>query len=244
MEAVILASGLGIRLREATGGIPKCFYEVLGYPLMAYPIISLKKIGIKRLVLIVPEGFEDMAKKIVDRFEMSGTIVENREIYKGNAHSLLLSEAHLQGERFIVSCCDSLYPPSAPGTLIESKLKGDVLVGVSKIDQYIEKREASKVRVSENKVIKIGKRLRRYDFFDTGLFLMSRDIYRVKRDIKWSKEMHLYEMLQLAIKRGLGVLPVDLGGVPWTEIDTEGDLEDILNGSRRNIVEEILKWKV
>jgi len=240
MEAVILASGLGARLKKITSGVPKCFFEVLGYPLMAYPILSLKKAGVKKIVVIAPVGFKRQAEIIINKLNIHGTVAENNEIKKGNAYSLLLSEKYVNGEKFIVSCCDTLYPPSAALALCNFPSEVDILVGVSKIGTYIEKDEASKVKIKRGRILKIGKGLKKYDFFDTGLFLMKKSIYQIKRWLSWEKETHLYELIDCAIKNGLDVFACDFGDIPWTEIDTDEDLKDLFDGKRGMIIKEIL----
>lgn len=49
-EAIILAGGLGTRLRDAVPGLPKCMAPVNGKPFIYYVIRHLEKQGIKRFV--------------------------------------------------------------------------------------------------------------------------------------------------------------------------------------------------
>jgi len=39
----------------------------------------------------------------------------------------------------------------------------------------------------------------------------------------------------------MGAAVADVTGVPWTEVDTERDYYEVLNGSRRVVLEEVLK---
>jgi D-glycero-alpha-D-manno-heptose 1-phosphate guanylyltransferase len=49
-EAIILAGGLGTRLREEVPDLPKCLAPVNGQPFLHYLILFLKKAGIKKFI--------------------------------------------------------------------------------------------------------------------------------------------------------------------------------------------------
>jgi NDP-sugar pyrophosphorylase family protein len=53
MKAVILAGGLGTRLRPVVSGIPKPMAEVLGKPFLAWQIEQLKKFGIIDIIISI-----------------------------------------------------------------------------------------------------------------------------------------------------------------------------------------------
>ena len=52
MKAMILAAGIGTRLRPLTLGKPKCLVQVQGIPLLEHTICYLKYFGVKELSLI------------------------------------------------------------------------------------------------------------------------------------------------------------------------------------------------
>ena len=49
-EAIILAGGLGTRLREAVPDLPKCMAPVNGRPFIAFVIHHLAKQGVERFI--------------------------------------------------------------------------------------------------------------------------------------------------------------------------------------------------
>jgi len=53
MQAVILAGGLGTRLRPLTDSMPKCMVPVLGRPFLAYQLEYLTRHGIRDIILCV-----------------------------------------------------------------------------------------------------------------------------------------------------------------------------------------------
>jgi NDP-sugar pyrophosphorylase family protein len=53
MQAVILAGGLGTRLKEISQDVPKSMMLIGDKPLLEHQIVLLQKNGIKEIVLIV-----------------------------------------------------------------------------------------------------------------------------------------------------------------------------------------------
>ncbi len=64
LEAIILAGGLGTRLRGIIKDVPKPMAPINGRPFLEYLIIYLRNQGVKRLILAV--GF--LAQKVIDYF--------------------------------------------------------------------------------------------------------------------------------------------------------------------------------
>ena len=62
MNAIILAAGLGTRLRPLTDDRPKALVEVAGVPMLEHQIKKLRAAGFKRIVVNV----HYMAQQIVD----------------------------------------------------------------------------------------------------------------------------------------------------------------------------------
>ncbi|MBC7114679.1 MAG: NTP transferase domain-containing protein [Archaeoglobi archaeon] len=232
-EAIILASGLGRRLRELNKDIPKCFHELEGEVLLRYPMRALKNSGVERFVVVVPAGYSARLKEFSE-----GIIpVENPVVERGNAYSLLLGVERAESERFLVSCCDSLYPPSAVRKLLSEAGDDDVVIAVSRNSEYIDEAEATKVRVEGNRVVKIGKNIEDFDAYDTGLFVMSRSVLRAGKEIEWNGEVSIFDLLQKSLKLGMRVSCVDLDDIPWTEIDTPQDYFELIRGKRRAVLE-------
>jgi mannose-1-phosphate guanylyltransferase len=90
---LLLAAGLGTRLRPITDSIPKCLVPILGKPLLGYWLDLLCQGGIERILINVhyfPEQVERFAKDSVwrDRIELAyesdllgtgGTVLRNRK---------------------------------------------------------------------------------------------------------------------------------------------------------------------
>lgn len=102
MEAIVLAGGLGTRLRAAVPDLPKPMAPVAGRPFLEILLESLAQKGFSRVVLSL--GF--MAEKISDHFgsQIAGLdityVIENKPLGTGGA-TRLASEACTQDHVFV-----------------------------------------------------------------------------------------------------------------------------------------------
>jgi NDP-sugar pyrophosphorylase family protein len=70
MKAMILAAGLGTRLRPLTNDLPKALLPVSGRPLIQYTLLLLKKYGITNIVI----NLHHHGQKIMDELEDGGKL--------------------------------------------------------------------------------------------------------------------------------------------------------------------------
>lgn len=248
-EAVILASGLGKRLRGATGGVPKCFHVIEGEPLIAYPIKAIKAAGVSRFDIVVSracgKSCSDASVEVVEKLTCGSAgvcVAFNDKVEWGNAYSLMVARECVEGDRFIVSVCDSLYPPDAVLTLLErAPPEADIVVAGSRCFDYVEVDEATKIKLGEDgAVAEIGKGVRDFDLIDIGLFVMKSTVFSLIDKMPWGeREFSLFDLLMKGIEVGLDVRAVDLGYIPWTEIDTVDDLNELLRGKRSEVLKAV-----
>ena len=102
MEAIILAGGLGTRLRSMISDVPKCMAPVAGEPFLYYLLKTLEAAGFKHVILSLGykhEIIEDWIKKIQTSLQIS-TIIEQEPLGTGGAVKLALTIAR-QSEVFI-----------------------------------------------------------------------------------------------------------------------------------------------
>lgn len=108
MRALLLAAGLGTRLRPITDSIPKCLVEIHGKPLLGYWLDLLCRGGIERILINVhyfPEQVERFAKDSVWR-DRSELVYENELL--GTGGTVLRNRKWLEGGPFILAHADNL----------------------------------------------------------------------------------------------------------------------------------------
>ena len=88
-EAIILAGGLGTRLRSVVADIPKCMAPVAGKPFLHYVIKHLQKEGIENFIFSVGYKSESIIsyvkKELSNKFQFS---IENEPLGTGGAIKL------------------------------------------------------------------------------------------------------------------------------------------------------------
>jgi choline kinase len=172
-ECLILAAGNGSRIMSASGGSPKPLVQLHGKSLLEHVILDAREAGIDRFVIVVGYGADAMRRWLVDRQPggVSITLVENAHYYKDNGVSVLKAKDELRNA-FMLLMADQIFESRTAKALLEQPLiPGEVILAVDpKIDQVFDLDDATKVRRKGDCIVDIGKKLTRYDAFDTGMF--------------------------------------------------------------------------
>ena len=72
LDAIILAGGLGTRLRSVVQDLPKCMAPVGGHPFLYYLLEYLKKQGVRRVILSLGYLHETVEEWIAKTPALSG----------------------------------------------------------------------------------------------------------------------------------------------------------------------------
>lgn len=117
MTAIVLAAGVGRRLAEAYGDLPKCLIEVGGRTLLARLVESLDAVGVERIVVVAGFGAEAVRGALAAHPTV--TCLVNERFREGAILSLWTAREHLDGP-VIVMDADVLCPTSMLRLLVES----------------------------------------------------------------------------------------------------------------------------
>ena len=117
--AVILAAGMGIRLREVIGSCPKGLLEINGESLIVRSLQLLKKVGIDKVLIVT--GFQEefyhqhlKKQKNIPNLEF---VHSPRYSESGSMHSLFVARSYLK-EDFLLLESDLLYESRALKTVL------------------------------------------------------------------------------------------------------------------------------
>ena len=94
-EAIILAGGLGTRLRDAIPDLPKCMAPVAGRPFLFYVINYLRSQGVERFIFSLGYKHEIIEEYLHAQFATLTyqCVIENDPLGTGGAIQLALSKA-------------------------------------------------------------------------------------------------------------------------------------------------------
>jgi D-glycero-alpha-D-manno-heptose 1-phosphate guanylyltransferase len=106
-EAIILAGGLGTRLRDAVPDLPKCMAPVNGRPFIAYVVDYLQQQGITDIIFALGyknEAFESFLSSLNINYQLS---IEDEPLGTGGAIRLACNK--IIGEDAIITNGDTLF---------------------------------------------------------------------------------------------------------------------------------------
>lgn len=233
MKAVILAAGMGTRLRPTIQKIPKGLIEIKGKTLLEYSLSALKGNGIQEVIIVV--GF--LAKAIKEKFgrEYKGIKIDyvlNHEYPKtGSMYSFSCAKDKIGDSNVILLESDLLYDPKAIRVLLNSVHKDCILVSElsgSGDEVYI-------CANNNQRIMELGKNISDLNKKNAigelvGILKLSKDFLeklfeKAEEDYRKNKMNYEYEECVFASSKfGNPVYAVLCKNLSWTEIDNENDL--------------------
>lgn len=125
--AIVLAAGLGARLRAVQAERPKGFVEIGGEPLVARSVAALRDAGIRDFVFVVGWRAEFYRDWLAAALPGARCVPNADYAATGSLRSLRLGAAAAPGRDVLVVESDLLYEAGAPARLL-AEPPGDVLL--------------------------------------------------------------------------------------------------------------------
>lgn len=226
--ALILAAGNGSRLASCSGELPKPLVPLYGKPLLEHVMSSAIEAGIEKFVIVL--GYCGHAiREWYERRPFAGievNWVENPEYRKKNNGVSVLCAKHLIHEPFLLLMADHIFEPGTARALLSQPLrKNEVILGVDrKIDSVFDLDDATKVRLDGDRIVDIGKELKRYDALDTGMFLCQPVLFPWLECAMIDGNCSLSDGLRIMAENRT-FKAFDVGGAYWQDVDTPDALE-------------------
>ena len=219
-RAIILAAGRGERLVNGKP-YPKPLEPVNGLPLIVRVLRNLERAGVQEVAIVV--GY--LGDVLIDGlrqydFALRIKFFWNLEYGKPNGTSLLKAKAFVTGPTFLFMS-DHLWSPDLIQRVRRYPLEADeAVLGVDfKISHCIDLDDATKVEISGDRVVRIGKELPRYDALDTGVFRITPAVIEALERVEGPDGCSLSQgMAELASVGKMRV--VDVEDSEWVDVDT------------------------
>lgn len=152
-KAIILAAGVGSRLRPLTDDLPKCLLDVDGQTIIDRQVKALRRCGITEVVVVVGYRGDRIRRHFGDRLRY----LENTRYESTNSlYSLWIAREELVGGALILNS-DVLAPPLLFDRLLRSPMPDAILV---EFGDHFEP-EDMKVTLEGLQVVDFGKHLAR-----------------------------------------------------------------------------------
>ena len=108
-EALVLAGGLGTRLREAVADRPKVLAEVCGRPFLFHLLEGLEAAGVRTVVLCTSFMAQTVRAAVGERFGSMTVRYSVEETPLGTGGAVRLALGQVDGARMLVTNGDSLF---------------------------------------------------------------------------------------------------------------------------------------
>ncbi|WP_413494606.1 HAD-IIA family hydrolase [Morganella psychrotolerans] len=231
MIGVILAAGVGSRLRPMTNNKPKCLVTTAGKPILQYQLDAYKNAGITDIIIIV--GYEGDAIRNYCKYtkELNIHIIENSEYEDtNNMYSLYLAKNYINGKAFILNNADLAVENNLITDMISSPEKDIVAVDFSLYNE-----ESMKITCNDaGMIINISKQISEedtlgcsidfYKFSETSSEIFFEELERIIVNEKNKKDWTEIAMQRLFQSQELKFKPFNIQNTAWVEIDNYDDL--------------------
>lgn len=244
-KVLIIAAGMGSRLKAHTESHPKCMLDFNGQTLLQRQLAAFEECGLNNVALV--RGF---AKEKINYPDIR--YYENPDYQDNNIlNSMFYAEKELDGH-IIVSYSDILFESQVVQRLLQSEADISIVVDLDWQGYYVDRKEhpleeaETVIFDANNNVVKIGKIFAdKHDVHgefigmmkltQKGAGIFKRHFHRAK-ELFWGKSFQRAPIFQKAYITDMIQEMVDLG-VPvhcvmiergWKEIDTVEDYENAI----------------
>lgn len=222
MKCLIIAAGKGSRLRQL--GDSKPLIPILGLPLIERVIRIAMEAGADDFYVVTgyQEGrIRSFLTNLAPRLGCRITAIFNPDCEKGNGLSVLKAREYLQ-EPFLLLMADHLFDPSIARDLIALALSdGEIALGVDRDthNSFIDMEDVTRVKINGDKILNIGKGLRDFNGFDTGIFNCTSAIFSaLECSAKQNGDTTLSAAVQMLAAAGKAKA-VEINGRFWIDVD-------------------------
>ena len=247
-KALIIAAGQGSRLHSITNGNPKPLTHLLGLSLIERVMLSVKEAGVHEFVMVIGYLGNKIKAKLGDgtKYRAKITYVDNDEWQKGNGISVLKAKDSLNKnlkEKFFLLMSDHIFESKVLQDLKKMNLEEDkcVLVVDKAPKEHIDLDEATKVKIENGHIVKIGKNLEDYNGVDCGIFLLSPSIFEALEESGKNGDETLSGGIRILGKNGK-VRTLDIKDHFWIDVDTENDYTEAKKILVKNLIQDNASW--
>ncbi|MFP4051678.1 MAG: sugar phosphate nucleotidyltransferase [Thermoplasmata archaeon] len=227
-KAIILAAGMGTRLRPLTEDVCQCLLKINSETILEHQIKNLQECGIEDITIVT--GYKsDKIREFCEENSWDVNFIHNNHYSKSNnLHTLWLARDHFD-EGFVCLNSDVVFDSEILRSLL--KAEGEVCLAVDKKEC---KEEDMKVKV-EDGVTKISKRLKPEEvygefigiskFSERGAKKLNRVLSEMPADLR--KKGYVALGIQRLIDEGYKVFKVEIQRKFWKDIDFVEDFNEV-----------------
>ena len=237
MQAIILAAGMGKRLKNLTQNNPKCMVDVAGKTLIERMLTAIDSYSLKRIVIVI--GYKsEILKEYIATLNIKTPIVyvTNDVYYKtNNIYSLYLARDYLIGDDTLLFESDLIFSQDVLDCIINDRRR--TLALVDKFESWM---DGTCLCIDKNDNITDFITKSKFDYSESDKYYKSINIYKFSSDFSsrlyvpfleaYQKSMgsneyyeNVLRVISILDKPEIKVKRLDRGR--WYEIDDINDLK-------------------
>ncbi|MGB0553251.1 MAG: NTP transferase domain-containing protein [Alphaproteobacteria bacterium] len=231
MKAIILAAGMGSRIRPLTDNCPKCLLKVGGKTILEMMLSHIQSCGISEVIFVLGYLQDQVRDYVKTAFpELDATYLVNDDYSTTNTgYSLMLALGETKGCAFVKFDADVVFDEEILRRLIDSEHENCLC-----IDKNIQL-DAEEIKVTvegANKVVKVSKSVRPIDAIGESIGiekinghtteLLLAELQKNMLDVK-NHQNYYEDAYERLISQTVPFHALDISGLRWTEIDTHED---------------------
>jgi choline kinase len=233
MIGLVLAAGAGRRLRPYTDTLPKALVPVDGETtIMDISLRNLAAAGLTDVTIVVgyrSNAVEERQAAFEQKYGVTLTLVHNDKAEEwNNAYSLWLARDHFAQGALLVNG-DTVHPVSVEENLLAHRGPG-ILLAVDSLKKLGDE-EMKTTFSADGRLVRITKLMDPQEAYGEyiGATLIEPSVAADLADAlktTWERDPNLYyeDGYQEYVNRGGEVRAVEIGDVPWVEVDNHDDL--------------------
>jgi len=235
MKAIILAAGMGTRLRPLTDLTPKCLVPVGGKPILEYQLEGLAEAGLQECVLLVGYRGSQITNRIGhNHLGVAISYVENARYQEtNNLYSLWLARDYLDDDIVLIEA-DLLFEANLIRQLIQHPASS-----VAVVDQFQDTMDGTVIVAEESIANSMVLKKDQGPQFNYEPALKTVNVYKLSRStmrnlvipelsrrVKNGNTDLYYEAIfaDLIAEQRLQMSVLRIGSLKWAEVDTIDDL--------------------
>ncbi|MGN0485573.1 MAG: aminotransferase class I/II-fold pyridoxal phosphate-dependent enzyme [Lachnospiraceae bacterium] len=237
MQAIILAAGMGKRLKDLTKNNTKCMIKVNGVTLIERVLNQLEKLHLSRIVIVVGYKGKELIEYIATLNVSTPICYIENSIYDktNNIYSLSLAQEYLKKEDTILLESDLIFEDSVLQTLVDDSRETLALV-----DHYESWMDGTCLKLGKDDSIEAFVPGKKLEFKDTTEYYKTVNIYKFSQHFSVTHYVPFLEAYSQALgnneyyEQVLRVIAMlddpeikakKLEGQKWYEIDDVQDLD-------------------
>jgi len=237
MKAIILAAGIGSRIRPMTNHCPKSLLQIGEHTILEMMLSNIQDCGINEVVFVLGYLQEQIKEYVKNNFpSLNAHFVTNDKYAETNtAYSLMLAKDLIKDSNFVKFDADVVFEKK----ILESLIKCDYANCLC-IDKNINL-EAEEIKVivdGQNKVLKASKTINPKDAVGESIGIEKMDGETAKllfseleimMEDKRNYQKYYESAYEKLIQKNISFYALNISGLRWIEVDT---LEDFINAEK------------